>query len=153
MNSLLNQIAIRMVTGLLGLMAISTAWAEDPIYTGFFSDDAASGYDVVAYFSEGKPVEGSDDFSYTWQGADWLFSSAENLAAFKANPEQYAPQYGGYCAYAVSQGYTASSVPEAWDIVDGKLYLNYSLDVQQQWQAKQPAYIEAADQYWPTVLD
>lgn len=132
--------------------ATSVAYAEDLVYTSLFSDNAASGYDVVAYFTEGKPVEGSSEFEYRWQDSDWLFSSQENLELFKTNPEQYAPQYGGYCAYAVSQGYTASSIPEAWDIVDGKLYLNFSLDVQKLWQADRAAFIKAADENWPGVL-
>lgn len=134
------------------LFVTQAAHAKDSVYTSFFSDTAASGYDVVAYFTENKPVEGKDKFSYEWNGAEWLFSSRENLALFKANPKKYAPQYGGYCAYAISQGYTAKSVPEAWDIVDGKLYLNLSLSVRKTWQANQTQYIRKADTNWPAVL-
>ena len=128
------------------------ALAKDPVYTSTFSGLAVSGYDPVAYFTAGKPVEGSSDFETEWNGATWRFSSAENLAAFEADPKVYAPQYGGYCAWAVSQGYTASTVPEAWRIVDGKLYLNYSLSVQSRWEGDIPGNIANADANWPGVL-
>jgi YHS domain-containing protein len=129
------------------------AAAEDPVYTGLFSDLAVSGYDPVAYFTDGKPVEGRGDFEYEWNGATWRFASQSNLAAFEAEPEAYAPQYGGYCAWAVSQGYTASSDPDAWRIVDGKLYLNYSKSVQEKWQQDIPGNIAKADRNWPAVLE
>ncbi len=127
--------------------------AQDPGYTGTFSSLAVSGYDPVAYFTQSKPVEGSSDHEVDWNGATWRFSSAENLAAFKSDPEKYAPQFGGYCAWAVSQGYTASSIPEAWRIVDGKLYLNYSMDIQARWAKDIPGLIAKAETNWPKVLD
>ena len=138
----------------LGLAAVAgPAWAaKDPIYTSTFSSLAIRGTDPVAYFKEGRPVEGSSDFEHEWMGATWRFASAENLAAFQADPEAYAPQYGGYCAWAVSKGYTASTVPEAWKIVDGKLYLNYSKSVQTQWAGDIPGNIQRADANWPNVL-
>ena len=141
------------MASLVVLLVSLPALAKDPIYTGTFSDLAVSGYDPVAYFTQGKPVEGSSSHEHEWQGATWRFSSAENLASFKADPERYAPQYGGYCAWAVSQGYTASTVPEAWRIVDDKLYLNYSLGVQKQWQDDIPGNISKADKNWPGVLN
>jgi YHS domain-containing protein len=100
----------------------------------------------------GKPMAGSSQFEYVWNGATWRFSSAENLALFMANPEAYAPQYGGYCAQAVSEGNLATTNPNAWRIVDGKLYLNYSLVVQQQWLQDIPGNIARADANWPDVL-
>ena len=127
--------------------------AKDPVYTGTFSDVAASGYDPVAYFTEGKPVEGDSGFEMEWNGATWRFASQANLDVFKANPEAYAPQFGGYCAWAVSQGYTASTVPEAWRIVDGKLYLNYSKGVQATWEQDIPGNIAKGKQNWPGVLN
>lgn len=112
---------------------------------------AIRGYDPVAYFTEGRPVEGQSAFSLDWNGATWRFASAENRALFEADPERYAPQYGGYCAWAVSQGYTASVDPNAWDIVDGRLFLNYSKDIQTKWRAGQADFIVAADRNWPEV--
>jgi hypothetical protein len=117
------------------------------------SAGAIEGYDPVAYFTEGKPRQGVDAFSFEWGNATFKFSSAGNLALFKADPEKYAPQYGGYCAYAVSEGATASTVPEAWSIVDGKLYLNFSLGVKNRWSKDIPGRIAAADSNWPAVLN
>ncbi len=135
------------------LFALPAQAAKDPVYKAWLSDLAASGYDVVSYHTEGRPVEGSDAFTAEYDGAVWRFASAENRAAFTANPAQYAPQYGGYCAWAVSQGYTASTDPAAWKIVDGKLYLNYSRSVQQRWEQDIPGNIAAGNANWPKVLD
>lgn len=107
------------------------------------------GYDPVAYFTIGKPVKGLKEFAYEWSSGTYHFSSKENLELFKRAPEKYAPQYGGYCAYAVSQGYTAPVDPQAWDIVKGKLYLNYSKSVQKKWREKRDEYIAGADKNWP----
>jgi YHS domain-containing protein len=135
------------------LPAISApAQAKDPVYTGTFSSLAIGGYDPVAYFTDGKAVEGKDSLEFKWNGATWRFTSQDHLNAFKADPEKYAPQYGGYCAWAVSQGYTASSDPYAWKIVGDKLYLNYSPGVQANWMKDIPGNIAKADANWPKVL-
>ena len=126
--------------------------AEAPVYTGFLSSLAVNGHDPVAYFTEGKPVEGSAKFESRYNGATWRFASAANKAAFDAEPERYAPQYGGYCAWAVSQGYTAKGDPANWRIVDGKLYLNYNAEVQQTWEKDIPGNIGKADGNWPKVI-
>ena len=126
---------------------------EDPVYTSTFSNLAVGGYDPVAYFTEGKPVEGRSDHELEWNGVTWCFSSAENLAALEADPEAYAPRYGGDCAWAVSQGYTASTDPTAWRVVDNKLYLNYSHDIQRRWEQDIPGNIVKADANWPKVLE
>lgn len=97
-------------------------------------------------------MPGSSAFTYEWNGATWQFSSAENRDLFASNPEAYAPQYGGYCAKAVSEGNLASIDPNAWRIVDGRLYLNYSPDVQRQWSADIPGNIALGDANWPEVL-
>ena len=112
---------------------------------------AVEGTDPVAYFTEGKPVEGKREHSLDWNGATWRFASAENLARFEAEPARYAPQFGGYCAWAVSQGYTASIDPEAWEIVGDKLYLNYSKSVQARWQEDKPGNIAKGNQNWPKL--
>lgn len=126
--------------------------AEPPVYTGFLSSLAVNGYDPVAYFAEGKPVEGSARFESRYKDATWRFASAANKAAFDADPAKYAPQYGGYCAWAVSQGYTAKGDPANWRIVDGRLYLNYNADVQQTWEKDIPGNIRKADGNWPKVI-
>jgi YHS domain-containing protein len=110
---------------------------------------AIKGYDPVAYFVSGKPAKGDSKFSHEWNGATWRFSSDENREKFKQSPEKYAPQFGGYCAWAVSQNYTANSDPEnAWKIVDGKLYLNYDRKVQQKWEADTAANIAKGETNW-----
>ncbi|GAB4496576.1 MAG: YHS domain-containing (seleno)protein [Saprospiraceae bacterium] len=109
---------------------------------------AIKGYDPVAYFTQNKPVKGAADITFEWNGATWHFASAENRDLFKGNPEKYVPQYGGWCAYGWAQGYPAKTEPEAWSIVDGKLYLNYSLDVRSDWDKKRAEYIQAADKNW-----
>ncbi|MBL4907736.1 MAG: hypothetical protein JKX94_09825 [Sneathiella sp.] len=137
------------------LFTVSTVQAfaaeqSGPYQSSFFGT-AAEGYDVVAYFVDGKAKEGDSDLEYKWKDVSWRFATKANREAFIADPEKYAPQYGGYCAYAVSQGYTASIDPQAWSVVDGKLYLNYSKSVQATWKEDIPGYISAANDNWPTI--
>ncbi|MGI9420803.1 MAG: YHS domain-containing (seleno)protein [Geminicoccaceae bacterium] len=139
------------LAGALALAATPTL-AESPVYT-VSSNVAASGYDTVAYFVDGRPVEGSDAFAADYDGATWRFASAANRTAFLDDPERFAPQYGGYCAWAVSRGYTASTDPEAWKIVDDKLYLNYSRSIQARWEQDIPGNIDKGDSNWPDVLN
>lgn len=124
---------------------------KDPIYQT--QDGAIRGYDPVAYFTKGEPVQGLKAYSYEWKNATWRFSSNENLEAFKADPEKYAPQYGGYCSYAIAKGYTAKVDPNSWKIVDGKLYLNYNRSIQKNWQNYLDRYIKDANENWPSVLE
>jgi YHS domain-containing protein len=112
---------------------------------------ALRGHDPVGYFTANKPVQGSKEFQSAWGGATFLFASAANKAAFDAAPDTYAPKYGGFCAYAASQGYKADADPAAWSIVEGKLYVNYNADVAKLWQSKQSSFIPAADKNWPKV--
>ena len=113
---------------------------------------AIDGTDVLSYFDLGEPIEGNPDTALDWNGAAWHFANAENRDRFAAAPETYAPQFGGYCAYAVSEGYTASTVPHAWKIVDGKLYLNYSRRIQRRWERDIPGRIAAGNANRPSVL-
>ena len=141
------------LVALLGLVVASSAVAVEPVNKTFFGGVAIDGYDPVAYFEQGEPVEGSRSHTHEWQGATWRFANAENRDRFAAEPEKYAPQYGGYCAWAVSQGKTAGIDPDAWKIVDGKLYLNYNAKIQKRWEGDIPGNIAAADSNWPTLLD
>ena len=133
------------------LLATGAASAVEPVFSTV-SRGAIRGYDPVAYFTEGRPVRGDRAHRFEWMGASWSFASAENRESFEANPEKYAPRYGGYCAWAVSQGYTASIDPNAWRIVDGALYLNYSLGVRERWMKDIPGNIAKADVNWPRLL-
>ncbi len=112
---------------------------------------AIDGYDPVAYFKEMRPVKGSPDFTAAHQGSTFRFASAANRDAFVADPIKYAPQYGGFCAYAVASGYKAKIEPDAFTIVDGKLYLNYDQSVQRRWRRDIPGYIQKGDRNWPEV--
>lgn len=127
--------------------------ALDPVYTGNRDNVAIKGYDTVAYFTENKAVKGSPKFTTEYMGANWQFSSLENLQTFIASPEQYAPQYGGYCAYAVARGTTASIQPKMFSIHEGKLYLNYNKGVRKRWLKDKEGYVEKADQNWPDLLN
>lgn len=127
--------------------------ADDLIYTGLFSNTAVGGFDAVAYFTVDEPVRGSREFTTEWNGAEWRFSSQETLDLFLADPEAYAPQYGGYCAWAMAEGYTAKGDPEFWRIVDGRLYLNFNREVQERWEADIPGFIAAANANYPAILN
>jgi YHS domain-containing protein len=139
---------------MVALLFFSTnVFAGDRIFTKVFSDKAVSGYDPVAYFIEGKPVKGDTQFKFIYMDADWYFSSLENLEKFKSHPDKYAPQYGGYCAWAVAQGNTAAGNPMNWTIHNGKLYLNYNDDIQEKWLKDIDELIRKGDQNWPEVVE
>jgi YHS domain-containing protein len=109
---------------------------------------AIKGYDPVAYFLQNKAAEGSDAYSFDWNGGKWKFISQANLDSFKLAPEKYAPQYGGYCAYGCSEGHKAPTDTKAWTILDNKLYLNYSLKVKELWVKDTGSRIQSANEYW-----
>ncbi len=142
-----------LIAGAAAWLLSAAAHATEPVYTGWFSDVAASGHDVVAYFTRNEPVEGSTEYRVEWRGAEWRFANADHLERFREDPARYAPAYGGYCAYAVAEGTTAPGDPDYWAIHEGRLYLNYDAEVQQQWHADREAYIAAADEYWPEVAE
>ena len=113
---------------------------------------AAGGYDVTAYFTQGQPVAGSAAHQTRYKGATWRFASAANLERFMADPAAYAPQFGGYCAWAVSQGYIAPGDPKYWKVVGGKLYLNFNARAKELWEADQADAIVRGHANWPAVL-
>lgn len=112
---------------------------------------AIGGYDAVAYFTENKAVKGNTEHPVQWKNVTWLFSTKEHADMFKANPEKYAPQYGGYCAYGCSRGYKAKTYAEAFTVKDGKLYFNYNLKTREEWLKDFKAYIEKADENWKNI--
>ena len=114
-----------------------------------FSGLAIDGYDPVAYFTENKPVKGTREFTFEFEGATYRFASAAHRDRFAKEPARYVPQYGAFCAWAVSRGYTADTDPLAWRIVNGKLYLNYDTSVQKKWEEDIPGNITKADANWP----
>ena len=134
----------------VGVLAPAVAHAETSPVAPVNSADgvALKGYDPVAYFTAGKPTPGMDEYTLRWKGVTYRFASAENRERFTAEPEQYAPQYGGYCAYAMSINRIADIDPARWTIVDGKLYLNNNLLSQTLWSVSTRGKIGSADQHW-----
>jgi YHS domain-containing protein len=133
-----------------GAMALPAAAAKPNVYMA--DGIAINGFDTVAYFTQSDAVEGNAKFTADWDGASWHFASAENRDTFLENPEKYAPQFGGYCAYAVSKGSTASTSPDAWTVYEDKLYLNYNRAVRAIWKRNIPENIAKAEMNWPNVL-
>lgn len=142
------------------LIAVSAqAQADQPpvntLTNSFFAkrtDTAINGYDTVAYFTEHKPVKGQDAFAYEWKGAKWKFASEKNLDLFKKDPEHYAPQYGGYCAYGVAKDDLVKIDPQQFTVLGGKLYLNYDADVQKDWLKDRDGFIIQANDKFPLLL-
>ena len=124
--------------------------ATPPVYSE--GGIAVDGTDPVAYFTEGAPIPGNPSFTHDWNGATWQFVTGPNRDAFAADPGRYAPAFGGYCAWAVSRGYTAPTAPEAWTIHDGTLYLNYSRRIRRRWERDIPGNIMRGRANWPGVL-
>lgn len=152
--------ALKAAAGLLCVATLSTTLPSGaviaksaPVYAGILEGVAVGGYDPVAYFTEGKPVMGSKDITLQHEGVTWRFTSVANRDAFKADPSKFAPQFGGYCAYAVSQGYTAKGDPQAWSIVGGRLFLNYNKSVRRDWEKASSTLIPKGDANWPKVLN
>lgn len=124
--------------------------AEPPVFQ--HGGYAIRGVDPVAYFDLDGPVRGSDAHQTTWNGATWRFASATNRDLFVAEPERYAPVFGGYCAYGASRGYLAGTVSNAWSVYEGRLFLNASLRAREFWTARLPGSIAAGEANWPAIL-
>ena len=139
------------ITIILAAFLISFASAAQKLEVFSTSEGAIRGYDPVAYFTENKPVKGQEQFKTQWKDQTWHFSTQKNLTVFTASPETYAPQYGGFCAFAMSRGYKATSDPYAYAIVDGKLYLTYSRSILEDFNKQRQHHIQRADQNWITI--
>lgn len=147
---ILRSVAFFLVTG--AALCATPAFADDSVNTGYFGGVAIMGYDTVAYFTEGKAMKGSEKFSYEWLGTPWLFANAEHRAKFISEPIKYAPQYGGYCAGEVALGSVTVNIdPEAFKIIDGKLYLIYDKGNAEQFAAHAEEAVPKADGNWPKV--
>lgn len=138
-----------------GGTATGTTGKSQPVFVASDDDNVAiKGYDVVAYFTDMTATPGSSEHVVEWRGAKWHFASAENMARFQENPRAYAPQYGGYCAWGVAAKNDLFEIdPQAWKIVDNKLYLNFNKDIQQQWLADIQGFINQADENWPKLVE
>lgn len=133
-------------------VAAAVGAATKPVINTSRGQLALRGYDPVAYSADGRPTMGTASFEYRWRDAVWRFATADHRVRFIEEPERYAPQFGGYCAYAVSRGYTAEGDPNVWRIVEGRLYLNYSTHAQKLWDQDVPGNIAKGRQHWPGVL-
>ena len=133
--------------------AATVADGLPPVFTGKTEGVAINGYDTVAYFTEAAAREGSPEHVYRWRGVEWRFVSDANRTAFAADPERYAPQYRGYCAFAMARGNAVRTEPEAWSVVDGKLYLNYDLPIRERWLGEANDFIAAADGHWRKLAE
>ncbi len=112
---------------------------------------ALKGDDPVSYFTDDRPQKGSKDFTDDWGGATWRFVNCSNRDLFASSPEQYAPQYWGYCAWRISHGNFFDGDPEVWKVVNGKLYVNYNRDIEKTWEQDVPGFIRKADETWPVM--
>jgi YHS domain-containing protein len=136
----------------LGTFAGSAPAVAKPTYTGVFGNTAAGGYDVTSYFTgKGTPQKGDKAFLVTYNGATYLFASKANADAFKATPAKFAPQYGGYCSWAMASGYKAPGDPAYYKVVGGKLYLNYDKSVQDKWNKDISGFIKQANGEWQKI--
>jgi len=135
----------------VGFMAFNSVSAFAQQVNKDWGGVAVKGYDVVSYFKEQKPVKGSKEFVSEYNGAKWYFSSKDNKEEFSKEPLKYVPQYGGFCAFGVSQNHTADIDPNAWTVVNGKLYLNYNQAVSKKWNQERELLIQKADQNWPNL--
>lgn len=136
----------------LALLSLSVLADEGPTYTNK-KGIAIKGYDTVAYFTQNAAVAGSDEFKTEWNHATWLFSSQEHKDLFEANPEKYAPQFGGYCAYAVAKDSFAKIDPSQFTVLDGKLYLNFNARINKKWLKNRDQFIIDANENWPGLLE
>lgn len=135
------------------LLTSLSAFANPPIETGTFNNKAIYGYDPMGYWNDNKAVKGKKEYTYFWRGAKWFFASQENLNIFKSNPEKWAPQYGGYCAYAMSDNRLVGIDEDAFTIYKDKLYLNYSMSVSREWNSNKDQFIAEADGFYPKKVD
>lgn len=145
--------AIRRAAVMALALALNTTIVAAQALNTDKSGVAISGYDPVAYFSQTKALKGSPQITATHDGATYYFSTTANRETFIANPDKYTPVYGGYCAYGVANGHKVSVDPEAFRVVDDKLYLNYSKSVQKKWLSDIPGNIAKAEQNWPELKD
>jgi YHS domain-containing protein len=134
------------------MVGSGAAFGDDSVNTGYFGGVAIMGYDPVAYFTEGRAMKGAEEFSYNWLGTPWQFASNQHRDLFVGDPTKYAPQYGGYCVGEVAdKGATINIDPEAWAIIDGKLYLSYSKEFMAKFKAAPSDVLAKAEANWPAV--
>jgi YHS domain-containing protein len=143
----------KLLVALMVVAAVSTIAAAKDLQNLNSNGVAIQGYDPVAFFADNRPVKGNPQFQSDYHGAKYYFTSAEHKAAFDEKPAKYEPQFGGYCAYGASRGHKAPVKIEAWQIVDGRLLMQYDLDVKNDFNKDQQGNLRKADQNWPGLID
>jgi YHS domain-containing protein len=143
----------KLLVALMVVAAVSTIAAAKDLQNLNSNGVAIQGYDPVAFFADNRPVKGNPQFQSDYHGAKYYFTSAEHKAAFDEKPAKYEPQFGGYCAYGASRGHKAPVKIEAWQIVDGRLLMQYDLDVKNDFNKDQQGNLHKADQNWPGLVD
>ncbi len=151
-NSVKQLITLVAIAPALGLFSEIATAAKAPVYTGRFNNLALGGHDAVAYFKQSEAVKGDSANSLDHKGARWLFSSKENMEQFKVNPDAFAPQFGGYCAFSISKGKIVKGDPKLWDIEDGNLYVNFNKGIHRLWLKRKHLHIAKARENWPAIL-
>ena len=146
------RIGSAVIGGLLAILIVAPAQAGGPVNKTLLGN-AIDGYDPVAWHLLGMPIEGSRKYTFEWMGATWRFANSEHRDLFATDPETYAPAFGGYCAYGVSQGAKVDFDPDVWRVVDGQLYLNLNRSIQKKWEVDIPGFIAKANQNWPKLRD
>ena len=136
---------------ILTLVSLTSGAFAQQVFTT--DGTAIRGYDPVAYFTDQKPVKGDSKFAFTQDSVTWLFANQQHLDTFRADPAKYTPQYGGYCAYGTSEGHKAPTQPDAWTVVNDKLYLNYNTKVKTEWDKNRDERIEKANKEWAVIKD
>ncbi|NVO54545.1 YHS domain protein [Rhodobacteraceae bacterium B1Z28] len=143
----------RSLLGALTAFALAPAASAQDMPVFYATDGAAmAGYDPVSYFEGTVPTQGQPEIAVMWKGVEWYFASQKNRELFESNPRAFAPQFGGYCSYAMAYGVLKSTDPSAWQVVEGRLYLTHSPEVEQIWRQDQVGYIAMAEENWPVVL-
>lgn len=144
----LRRVAYRAAALFVAPLLIAAAVAAEPTMNTTSDNVAINGYDTVAYFTDGEATKGSAEYVAVWQDARWHFASDAHRRLFEADPSRYAPQFGGWCASGVAEGEYYEINPEAWAIVEGKLYLNYSRRVRDKWLETASEKIAKAEHIW-----
>jgi hypothetical protein len=150
-----NTLNVTFLTICLTIVFFTWVYAEDDIKLVATDSNnvAIKGYDTVAYFTEGKAIKGTPEFTVSWHDVQWRFANVRHRDLFASNPERYAPQFGGFCSAGLSMGKKVVADPEQWTIVDGKLYINYNRSALESWRQEKAARIHKANVNWSNYLN
>ena len=144
-------VAAIVAAGVFAWMQFTAPALAGAVFQGTTPGVAINGYDPVGYFEQDAAVKGTAEYRANWSGVEWHFASNANREAFLAEPAKYAPQYGGYCAFAAARGQLAKTEPDAFTVYDGKLYLNFDQPIKRRWEGQKVDFIATANDNWPDL--